>query len=160
MNTIGERIYDLMKENGYNQRQLADKIGVAEAVISRYVNNEREPRIAIIEKLVVVLNTTADYLITGRKEKFENIETLKLLTCASICYAKIKHEMENRMRDSKDIADLYFNIPTVQYTTFDFALSALATSELDCNKISGFGEILNAMPNFKSYLEKLKNKGE
>lgn len=67
MNTIGERIFDLMKKNGYNQRELASKIGATEAAMSRWIKNEREPRISVIEKLTIVLNTTADYLITGRK---------------------------------------------------------------------------------------------
>lgn len=67
MNTIGERIFDLMQNNGYNQKQLANKIGVTEAAISRYIKDEREPRISVIEKLSIVLNTTADYLIVGRK---------------------------------------------------------------------------------------------
>lgn len=66
MNTIGERIFDLMKKNGLKQKELASKICATEAAMSRWIKGEREPRISVIEKLTVALNTTADYLITGR----------------------------------------------------------------------------------------------
>lgn len=67
MSTIGGRIFDLMQKNGYNQKQLASKIGVTEAAMSRYIKDEREPRISVIKNLAIVLKTTADYLITGRQ---------------------------------------------------------------------------------------------
>lgn len=68
MNTIGERIFDLMKKNGLKQKELANKIGIREECMSRYINNVREPRLLVIGKLAIVLNTTADYLITGREK--------------------------------------------------------------------------------------------
>lgn len=78
MNTIGERIFDLMKKNGYNQRELANKIGATEAAMSRWIKNEREPRISVIAKLTTVLNTTADYLITGKELTDEESKILDL----------------------------------------------------------------------------------
>lgn len=82
------------------------------------------------------------------------LDTLKLLTLASMCYADIKDLIESRIKDSKDISDLYFKCPNVQGSTNLWALSSLAESKLDCNKIKGFEEILNAMPNFKEIVNR------
>ncbi len=84
------------------------------------------------------------------------IDTLKLLTCAAMCYADIKQLMENKMKDSKDIADLYFDSPQVQGGVNLWSLGNLADSKIDCNKITGFEDVLNAMPAFKDYLERLQ----
>lgn len=73
------------------------------------------------------------------------IDTLKLLTVAAMCYIDIKHLIESRMKDSKDIADLYFECPNVQGSTNLLALSSLVESKLNCNKIKGFEDILNAL---------------
>ncbi len=85
------------------------------------------------------------------------LDTLKLLTCASICYTKIKDLITSQMGQSKDISDLFFECPTVQGTVNDFALKDLEEANIDCNKIVGFEEILNAMPHYKKIVEaKLK----
>lgn len=97
-----------------------------------------------------------DKLESGQLVELPNgwLETLKLLTVAAVCYADIKHIIESRMNDSKEIADLYFQCPNVQGSTNLWALSSLADSKLDCNKIKGFEEILNAMPIFKEIVNK------
>ena len=63
---IGNRISKLMKESGYTQKELATMIGVTESAMSRYLNNEREPKIEVIANLATALNTTSDYLISGK----------------------------------------------------------------------------------------------
>ena len=88
------------------------------------------------------------------KEEFENLETLKLLTCAAICYISVKEQIESKMAFSEDLAELYFKMKNVQGTTNLFALSSLAESNLDCNKIKNIGEVLEKMPNYKTYLER------
>lgn len=85
---------------------------------------------------------------------YSHLEMLKLLTCASICYAEIKCLITARMRKSKDIADLFMECPTVQGTILDLALYRLSESNLNCNKIKGFEEVINATGSFKDYLAK------
>lgn len=63
---IGNRISKLMKENGYTQKGLAAMVGVTESAMSRYLNNEREPKLEVIANLATALNTTSDYLISGK----------------------------------------------------------------------------------------------
>lgn len=89
---------------------------------------------------------------------YSHLEMLKLLTCAAICYSEIKSLITARMSTSEDIADLFMNCPTVQGTTLDWALHNLAKSNLNCNKIKGFEEVINATGNFKDYLVKAETR--
>ncbi len=68
---IGDRIAKLLKKEGYTQKELAGMIGVTEASMSRYLKNEREPKIEVIANLATALNTTSDYLINGKKDEQE-----------------------------------------------------------------------------------------
>lgn len=71
MNMIGDRIAELMKKSNYTQRELASMVGVTEAAMSRYLRNEREPRMEVIANLATALNTTSDYLIKGKEDETE-----------------------------------------------------------------------------------------
>ena len=75
---IGERIAELLEKSGYTQKELASMVGVTEASMSRYINNDREPKAEVIANLATALNTTTDYLISGveEKESFEGIYRL------------------------------------------------------------------------------------
>lgn len=76
--TIGDRIADLLKKSKYNQKELAGLVGVTEATMSRYMNNERVPKTEIIANLATALHTTSDYLISGQEtnEEFEPISRI------------------------------------------------------------------------------------
>ena len=68
-NKIGDRIAELLKETHYSQKELANMVGVTEASMCRYLKNEREPKMEVIANLATALNTTSDYLISGKEEK-------------------------------------------------------------------------------------------
>ncbi len=76
--TIGDRIAMLLKKSKYSQKELAGMVGVTEATMSRYMNNERVPKTEIIANLATALRTTSDFLITGKEtnDKFESISNL------------------------------------------------------------------------------------
>ncbi|MGX9756772.1 helix-turn-helix domain-containing protein [Clostridioides difficile] len=63
MESLGDRISKLRKELDINQKELANKIGITEASLSRYENNLREPKSEIIVRLAKELNTSTDYLL-------------------------------------------------------------------------------------------------
>ena len=65
MERIGNRIQKLMKEKGYKQKELASMVGVTETAMSRYLKNEREPKMEVVANLATALDTTTDYLIKG-----------------------------------------------------------------------------------------------
>lgn len=58
-----QRLTQLMEEKDLTQVELAEKIGITNVTISRYLSGERKPRIEIVAKLAKELNTTVDYLL-------------------------------------------------------------------------------------------------
>lgn len=66
--TVGERIRTLRKERNITQEQLAQKIGVKRAVISKYENDCVSINITNLEKISSVLGVTPSFLI-GYDEK-------------------------------------------------------------------------------------------
>jgi len=65
--TLGERIEKLLKQSKLTQKELAAKIGVTEAAVSRYIKDNRDPKIDVIANMATALHTTTDYLL-GREE--------------------------------------------------------------------------------------------
>ncbi len=76
---IGNRIEKLLKASGYTQRELALMVGVTEAAMSRYIRNEREPKIEVVANLATALNTTSDYLISGTSSDEDFAEIYRLV---------------------------------------------------------------------------------
>ena len=68
----------LLKESGYTQKEFALMCGVTEAAMCRYLKNEREPKIEVVANMATALNTTVEYLITGKEgiETFEDVYRL------------------------------------------------------------------------------------
>lgn len=79
MERMGERILRLMRENEYTQKELARMVGVTESAMSRYLNNEREPKAEVIANLATALNTTSDYLISGKESDEDFAEIYRLV---------------------------------------------------------------------------------
>ena len=79
MERIGDRIARLLNESGYTQKELAGMCGVTEAAMSRYLKNEREPKIEVVANMATALNTTTDYLISGKESKEDFAEIYRLV---------------------------------------------------------------------------------
>lgn len=56
---VRERMHDL----DINQNELADKIGITPAAISRYLRESRTPKVDVIVKMSKVLGCSTDHLI-------------------------------------------------------------------------------------------------
>lgn len=65
MKNIGERLSHLLKQNGMTQRELAKKVNVTEAAMSRYMQGTRVPRAETLSKMAKNLNTTTDFILIG-----------------------------------------------------------------------------------------------
>jgi transcriptional regulator with XRE-family HTH domain len=65
---FGNRLQQLLNKNNISQRQLAKKVGITEAAVSRYINNLQKPRPDILAEIATTLDTTTDYLL-GKEEK-------------------------------------------------------------------------------------------
>lgn len=84
MTKIGDRILGLLKQSGYSQKELASMVGVTEAAMSRYLKNEREPKIEVVANLATALNTTVDYLVNGRSESNTFDEVYHLVSRSTV----------------------------------------------------------------------------
>ena len=62
MNTFGERLRELRKENGLGQIELAKRIGVGKSIISLWETNSCEPTLSKLIILANFFNVSIDYL--------------------------------------------------------------------------------------------------
>lgn len=80
MEQLGERVLALLKKKNISQKRLAKMIGVTESALSRYINNEREPKIEVLANMATALETTVDYLTMGVESKTDFDEIYRLVT--------------------------------------------------------------------------------
>lgn len=101
---LNERIMDLLKESNLSQRELAIRIGVTEAAISRYVNGEREPKLDVISNMATVLHTTTDFLL-GREDndcidtQFGKVKTFVARNSSSMTTQQKRELLEALLKD-------------------------------------------------------------
>lgn len=69
---IGNRISNALNKKGISQKQLAERINLSEAVVSRYISGEREPRANVLANIATALNTTSDYLLGIEEDEFNH----------------------------------------------------------------------------------------
>ena len=67
MSDFKSRLKKLMNDARVNARQLALTIGISPPTIQRYLTGEIEPKASQAVKLAQALDTTVDYLLTGRE---------------------------------------------------------------------------------------------
>ena len=135
--TVGERIKYLREQKELTQKDVADKLGLEPAAISKYELDMREPNIEAIKTLSEIFNVSVDYLLgrtpdifVGEKDKIEvNILPIK-----------------EKYSDSKEI---YIN---------DMA-PAIIVNELMCSVgESSYGKVsINTSISFKYISELLKD---
>jgi len=63
MNPFAQRLSGLMKRAGVGQDQLAEKIGLSQGTISRYVRGDTEPRLSDLRKLANFFEVSLEDLI-------------------------------------------------------------------------------------------------
>ena len=63
-----EKVKQLMKNQGINQKKLSQLSGITEASISRYLKGERAARLDIIINFAKALNVTTEYLLNDDEE--------------------------------------------------------------------------------------------
>ena len=60
---INQRIKELRKERGLNQRELAQAIKVSQPTVAAWENGENEPKAIYIYRLAKFFDVTSDYLL-------------------------------------------------------------------------------------------------
>ena len=69
---LGLRITETLQKRGMTQKELASRIGVTEAVVSRYVSGDRDPKPEVLANIATALNTASDYLLGIENEEFDH----------------------------------------------------------------------------------------
>lgn len=79
MERIGERIAILMEKEKLTQKELSKMAGVTESALSRYISNERQPKVEVLANIATALNTTSDYLINGKMDESDFNEIYRVV---------------------------------------------------------------------------------
>ena len=63
---IGNRIKEKQKEKNFKQKDIIEKTGISKAAISNYISGVRVPDTESALKLSLVLETSIEWLLTGK----------------------------------------------------------------------------------------------
>ncbi|MDP4180125.1 MAG: helix-turn-helix transcriptional regulator [Bacillota bacterium] len=74
--SLGERLHELIKEKGLEQREIATMLGIKKSTFNGYANNTREPNINTLKIIANFFNVTVDYLIGFSDERNPNLDHL------------------------------------------------------------------------------------
>ena len=66
---FGEYIKRIMTHKGMTQKELADKVGITQSAMSRYINDKRIPFIDVAFKIAAALGVSIDELVKGAVKK-------------------------------------------------------------------------------------------
>jgi transcriptional regulator with XRE-family HTH domain len=72
---IGRRIANLRKEHGVTQQDLAYKLQITIACLSRYENGIRKPKLDIIEKIALLFSTDLNYFMDYSNSNCKKVES-------------------------------------------------------------------------------------
>lgn len=76
---IGKRIEKVLERSGISQRDLANRIGVDESIVSRIIKGERTPKSDVLANIATALHTTSDYLLGIENEEFDSAKMIRLI---------------------------------------------------------------------------------
>ena len=76
---LGQRIAEALRKANFTQKELAEKIGVTETVMSRYISGDRDPKPETIANIATALHTTSDYLLGIENEEFSHPQVRRLI---------------------------------------------------------------------------------
>jgi len=76
---LGQRILQAIRAKGISQRELASTIGLTEAVISRYISGERDPKPEVLANIATALHTTSDYLLGIENDEFDHPRICRII---------------------------------------------------------------------------------
>ena len=94
---IGIRIRDFRESKGLTQKELAEIVGVQDAVISNWETGRNRPNVDVLKKLCTALNTSADELIGIKRKENKGLsnEAKKVAAAFDNSDDKIKQIIKN-----------------------------------------------------------------
>ena len=76
---MGLRIAESLQKKGMTQKELSERIGVTEAVISRYISGDREPKPEMLANIATALHTTSDFLLGIENDEFNHSRIRRMI---------------------------------------------------------------------------------
>ncbi len=76
---LGLRIAESLQKKGMTQKELSERIGVTEAVISRYISGDREPKPEMLANIATALHTTSDFLLGIENDEFNHSRIRRMI---------------------------------------------------------------------------------
>lgn len=162
--TNGERIKYLREKNGFTQKDIATRLGVEPAAISKYELDMREPNIEAIKKLATIFNVSIDYLLGRTPDVFVDETDRDTLDISAI---KDKYNFTKKRMDK--VKEIYKNDTTlstainelccgVGKTTFGEAITNTNISMLEIENIfNDFENSKNPKPQIMMKIKDFKN---
>lgn len=91
---FGCRLKELRKQNGFTQKQIADRIGVTKSVISFYELKERAPSPEVLIKLSYIFHVSTDYLLGIERNKTVDVSGLddEDIKAVQLVIDRLKHK--------------------------------------------------------------------
>ena len=74
MDAVVDRIFALTKENGMEQKKLAEILGITDKKVSAWKTGRSKTYRDQIEIIAEVLGTTTEYLLTGNGPKYKTVQ--------------------------------------------------------------------------------------
>lgn len=90
MSVFSERLNALMKQNGWNQRELAQKVGVTQSAIGYYTRGVRLPNSGVLARMAQAFGTTPDYLLGASEFISED-------SCGELEYLRRKDRIQQNL---------------------------------------------------------------
>ena len=76
---FGDKVSKLLHNQSTTQKALAERIGITEPMLSRYISGDREPRPETIANIATALRTTSDYLLGIEEDGFDYPRVRRIL---------------------------------------------------------------------------------
>ena len=81
---LGKRILELRLSFGWNQVQLAEKLGVSKQTVSNWENENIQPSIDMLIRLSKLFHTSTDYLLGLSDSQTINVDGLPITFIAHL----------------------------------------------------------------------------
>ncbi len=97
--SLGKKISEILKKNNMQQKDLAERVGTTEAVISRYISGQREPKPEMLANIATALHTTSDYLLDIESPEFNHSSIKRIIA---------RNSSKMTMAEKKELIDALF----------------------------------------------------
>ena len=168
MNDFGNFLYNLRKQRGWTQTELADKLGVTNQAVSKWENGDSFPDTGMLVPLAELFGVSVDELLKGKRKPVPAIEQKtfeKDTTNAEKNETKIEENAESPKNDDantapprrKKLAALFNGAIMLSATIAFFLLGALGNYWHVCWLAFSVGITLCALLNgIDEYMTKKK----